>query len=148
MREEPRMWLYNVKGFQTVWTVVILLSNCTGVSAEVTEVAVTAKMKYVGTHHCFLLILCVGWSSCTHTCEKACSHRHSILNSSAGIVFAVAVLECEVTTDGLQDWRELEEKSQNVYWDEDRGSAGDDLLLEQINHILTDTNFPLVKLAN
>ena len=29
-----------------------------------------------------------------------------------------------------------------------RDSAGNELLLEQINHILTDTNFPLVKLAN
>lgn len=142
------MWLYNVKGFQTVWTVVILLSSRTGVLTEVTEVAVTAKMKYVGTHHCFLLILPVGWSSCTRTFEKACSHRHSVLNSRAGIVFAVVVLECEVTADSIQDWRELEEKSQSVYRDEDRDSAGDELLLEQINHILTDTNFPLVKLAN
>ena len=70
------------------------------------------------------------------------------MNSRAGIVFAVIVLECEVTADSIQDWRELEEKSQSVYRDEDRDSAGDELLLEQINHILTDTNFPLVKLAN
>lgn len=142
------MWLYNVKGFQTVWTIAILLSSRTGILTEMTEVAVTAKMTYVGTHHYFLLFLPVGWSSCTHTCEKACSHRHSVLNSRAGIVFAVIVLECEVTADSIQDWRELEEKSQSVYRDEDRDSAGDELLLEQINHILTDTNFPLVKLAN
>lgn len=41
---------------------------------------------------------------------------HNVLKSRAGIVFAVVVLECKVTADGIQDWRELEEKSQSVYW--------------------------------